>query len=157
MTPSPNPGTPVKFDDLRSALEWVSASPDEENQAYVSRVTGVVHWSSTFTDLEEELPEDIEDGSLYVSVPHKNALGLGRDLAIAFTEEHLKGSVHVVEDFFHKRGAYAKFKDLLERESLLQAWYDHEAGKTESALRAWAAGQDLSIAPEAGPKSDGPR
>ena len=147
----------MKFDDLLSAFEWVSASPDDENQAYVSRATGVVHWSSTFSDLEEELPEDIEDGSLYVAVPHKNALDLGRDLAIAFTEEHLKESLPVVEDFFHRRGAYAKFKDLLERMGLLQAWYDYEAGKTETALRAWAAEEDIPIAAEVGRKPAGQR
>lgn len=62
---------PVKFDDLLSAYEWVSSSSPAENEAFVSRTTGNVYWSSSTSDLDEELPEDIEDGSIYVAVPHK--------------------------------------------------------------------------------------
>jgi len=137
---------PVKFDDLLMAFDWVSASPDMVNQAFVSRVTGQVHWSSTFSDLEEELPDDIEDGSIYVPVPHKRDLNLGKKLAIAFAEERLPGSINAVREIFHKRGAYGRFKDLLERKGMLQAWYEYDTRETESALRAWAEEEGIVIA-----------
>jgi hypothetical protein len=43
-------------------------------------------------ELDEVLPEDIEDGSIYVAVPHKYDVNLGNNLALAFAEEQLAGS-----------------------------------------------------------------
>lgn len=134
---------PVKFDDLLAAFEWVSSS--SESEAFVSRATGNVHWSSTIMELDEALPEDIDDGSLYVAVPNQHDLNLGKHLALTFAEEMLGDSYQAVARIFHQRGAYGRFKDLLERKSLLQSWYDFEARATETALREWAAEEGLSI------------
>lgn len=139
---------PVKFDDLLAAYEWVSSSPDD-GAAFVSRVTGNVHWSSTTMELDDSLPEDIEDGSVYVAVPNKHDLNLGKYLALTFAEERLADSYQTVANNFHQRGAYGRFKDLLERKGLLQTWYDFEAKATEVALRKWAAEEGLSIMAEA--------
>jgi hypothetical protein len=136
---------PVKFDDLLSAYEWVSSSSPAENDAFVSRVTGKIHWSSSMMELDEELPEDFEDGGIYVAVPHKYDLNLGNNLPLTFAEEHIAGSYETVSNFFRQRGAYGKFKDLLERKGQLEAWYEFEAKATELALREWAAEQGLSI------------
>lgn len=81
------PSTPVDFADLLGAFDWVSAAPPMENAAYVSRPTGKTHWASRTADLEDALPEYIEDGSIYVCVPHKNDLDLGRALVLGFAEE----------------------------------------------------------------------
>lgn len=137
---------PVKFDDLLAAYEWVNSSSPMENQAYVSRITGAIHWSSSMGDLDEELPEDIDDGGIYVSVPHKYDLNLGKNLALTFAEEQLADSYETVKNIFHHRGAYGRFKDLLERKGYLQAWYDYEANAIEFALREWCTEQGLSIA-----------
>ena len=83
---------PVKFDDLLSAYEWGSSSSPAENDAFVSRITGKIHWSSSMMELDEELPEDIEDGSIYVAVPHKYDLNLGNNIALTFAEEQLASS-----------------------------------------------------------------
>ena len=104
----------VKFDDLLAAYEWVSSSPGD-SEAFVSRVTGDVHWSSSTMELDDELPEDIEDGSIYVAVPNKHDLNLGKTLALAFAEEQLADSSQTVANIFRQRGAYGRFKDLLER------------------------------------------
>ena len=137
---------PVKFDDVLAAYEWVSSSSPTENEAFVSRITGNVHWSSSIIDLDEELPEDIEDGSIYVSVPHKYDLNLGKDLALTFAAERIADSYETVSNIFRQRGAYGKFKDLLEREGHLEAWYEYEANAIELALCEWAAEQGLLIA-----------
>lgn len=136
---------PVKLDDLLAAYEWVSSSSPAENEAFVSRITGNVHWSSNIIKLDDELPEDIEDGSIYVSVPHKYDLNLGKSLALTFAEERLADSYETVSNIFRQRGAYGKFKDLLERKGHLKAWYDYEANAIKLALREWAAEQGLSI------------
>jgi hypothetical protein len=69
----------VNLDELLAAFEWVSAGEAAavDWNAYVSKVTGKVHWSGE--GIEEELPEDIEDGSAYVVVPHKTEFDLGRE------------------------------------------------------------------------------
>ena len=54
-------------------------------------------------------------------------------------------SYETVSNFFRQRGAYGKFKDLLERKGQLEAWYEFEAKAPELALREWAAEQGLSI------------
>lgn len=141
-------GAQVKFDDILSGYGWVCASSDGANSAFVSRATGLVHWASSDTEMDDELPEDIENSSAYVDIPHKFDLNLGRDLALAFTEERLSDSIRTVQGFFRQRGAYSKFKDLLQHKGLLQAWYDYEASKTEIALREWCAEQGIAVAPD---------
>jgi len=140
---------PVNFDELLAAYEWVSSSAPSENEAFVSRITGNVHWSSSIVDLDDVLPEDIEDESIYVSVPHKNDLNLGKHLALSFAEEHLTESYQTVASFFRQRGAYGRFKDFLEQKGQLQSWYDYEAKATVQALREWCAEEGLSISEEA--------
>jgi Uncharacterised protein family (UPF0158) len=139
--------TPVSFADLLVAFDWVSSGAPMESSAFVSRVTGATHLSSTTMDLEEELPEDIEDASLYVEVPHKNDLDLGRNLVLKFVDEKLPDSYSTVADFFRKRGAYARYKDLLEHEGMLEAWYEYEAQATEQALREWSEDNGLQLKP----------
>ena len=130
-------GTLVKLAELTDAFDWVSASGPFENEAYVTRASGKIYWSSRTNELDEELPEDIEDGTLYIAVPHKNDLALGRNLALRFVDENLPASYERACGYFHKKGAYARFKDLLERAGHLEAWYRYEADAVEKALREW--------------------
>ncbi|KVZ49700.1 hypothetical protein [Burkholderia ubonensis] len=44
-----------------------------------------------------------------------------------------------------RRGAYARFKDLLEREGVLEHWYAFEGDSVEKALRRWCAENGLEI------------
>jgi hypothetical protein len=128
---------PIDFDELLAAYEWVGTGETVamDCEAYVSRETGTIHWSGEVVD--EEPPEDIEDGTLYIAVPHKNEFDLGRALAIRFVEEHLPRSREAVYVFFRKRGAYPKFKSLLASSGQLDAWHEYAAAATENALREW--------------------
>ena len=58
---------------------------------------------------------------------------------------------------FHKRGAYARFKDLLQRKNALDRWYDFEAEATEAALREWCEINGITIEPGVGPASESGR
>jgi len=137
----------VSFVDLLDAYEWVSSADPCENEAYVSRVTGQIHWSSSITDVEEELPEDIEDGSIYLAVPHKHDLDLGRELVLRFVEEHLPDSYELVSGFFRKRGAYSRFKSLLGQKNQLENWYKYEESAVEEGLREWSRENGLQLKP----------
>ncbi len=96
-------------------------------------------------DFDGELPEDIEDGSIYIAAPHKNDLNLGRELVFDFVEAVAPQHQSKVESYFNQRGAYSKFKALLERESLLDEWYKYEAEAIRKALLWWASENRLHI------------
>ena len=140
-------GPPVSLDELLSAQEWVSAGEAAafDCEAYVSRATGKVHWCGEGVD--EEPPEDIEDGSLYIAVPHKADFHLGRSLALRFVEERLPRERETVYDYFRKRGAYSRFKSLLAQLGELDAWYQYEQAAKETALREWCAENGFTLVP----------
>lgn len=140
----------ITLDTLESALQWSSAGAPHEHEARLSRATGELFFKSMHGDLGEELPDDIEDGTAYIAVPHKNDIDLGRALVIAFAEELAPTHLHEIESFFRQKGAYAKLKALLERTQLLQRWYDYEAAATRRALEAWATENGFTVMKSAG-------
>ncbi len=138
--------TPISFDDLQAAFDWVSAGAPSENSAFIDRQTGVAYWASDINDSPDELPDDIEDASRYLAVPHKNDLDLGRALALRFAQEVLPDHYQAVSNYFRERGAYARFKRLLEQQGVLHTWFEFEARAAEGALRSWAQDNGLQIA-----------
>lgn len=126
----------IKFTDIMDAFEYVSFCPIYECQAFLDTETGKIYVHSDLVGGEEELPEDIDDDR-YIAIPHKNELGLGKPLALDFAYEYLPDDVERVNAIFGKRGAYARFKALLEGKNLLDKWYEYEASAQERALRAW--------------------
>ncbi|KAB2929533.1 MAG: hypothetical protein F9K25_10610 [Candidatus Contendobacter sp.] len=135
----------VKLDDLLTAFEWVSASGSLEDSALISKETGSIYLRSDDYELEDELPEDLDDPSIYVSVPHKNDLDLGKWLAIRYVDEALSDYASTVREIFRKKGAYAKFKNLLDRKGHLDKWYSYESKAVEKALRAWAEENGIHV------------
>jgi hypothetical protein len=135
----------VYLSELLDSFEWVSAAGPFENAAYVSRESGRIYWHTETGDLEEELPQDVQDETLYASVPHKHDLDLGQRLVFRFVEANAPDAYEQVRDYFSKRGAYARFKDFLERRGLLEVWYSYEQQAREVALREWAESEDLEV------------
>jgi hypothetical protein len=81
----------------------------------------------------------------YLTLPRKNDLDLGRDLVMRFAVERLPGDVEAIVGFFRHRGAYGKFKGLLERKGKLQEWFDYEEAAKESSLREWCAENGVEL------------
>lgn len=136
--------TPVKLDDLEEALLFLDAGGDAE--AWLCRDTGAVHWHSDEFDEFGPLPDDIDDAARYVALPNKHDFDLGKPLALAFARTHLPACYEQVCAMFSRRGAYARFKDLLDRHDRLDAWYQWETEQTRQALRAWCADNDIILA-----------
>ena len=128
----------LKYEDLLDAYEWVSADPTMQNSAFVNRQSGSVHLETDEIDGGDELPGDIEDGKKYIAVPHKSDLQLGKAIVFDFVEDYLPEEIDKVAQYFKRPGAYSKYKDLLERKQLLEAWYRYERTKTFEALFQWA-------------------
>jgi hypothetical protein len=130
----------VNARELRDAFDFVSAGEEFDNSAYISLDTGKIYWRSTTADLEEEdLPSDIDNSARYLAVPSQRELDLGRRLALAFVAEELPDDHETVAAFFQRRGAYRRFKNLLDTRGKLERWYDFEGRATDAALRAWCA------------------
>ena len=135
----------VKYDDLSLAFEFVSAGLPMEHNAYISIDTGQIYWISDLNPTEEEVPDDLETSDRYIAIPHKNDLGLGRSLALRFAEQELPQCYERAKAFFRSRGAYARFKQLLESEGVLEKWYKFEEESVEKALRDWCAENDIQL------------
>jgi hypothetical protein len=136
----------VKYDDLSMAFDFIASAAPMEHNAYVSLNTGEIYWTSDFNDaLDDNVPDDLETSDRYLAIPHKNELDLGRRLALRFVAQALPGRYDQVEGFFRRQGAYARFKDLLEREGVLELWYSFEADAVERALRQWCAENGIEI------------
>jgi len=125
----------VQFDDLSLAFEFVSGGRPMEHNAYISIDTGRVYLTSELAAMEEDIPDDLETSDRYVAIPHKNDLALGRNLGLRFVAQELPERYGRAEAFFRGRGAYARFKRLLESEGVIEKWYKLEAESVGKALR----------------------
>ena len=142
----------IKYDDLSAAFDFVSFAAPFEHQAFLSLDTGGIYWISETSPLDDEdLPDDLETSDRYIAIPHKNDLDLGQRLAFLFAEEQLAHRYASVEACFRRRGAYARFKELLAAEGSLDKWYAFEAAHTERALRDWCAANQIQLV-ENGPQ-----
>jgi hypothetical protein len=91
------------------------------------------------------VPEDIDDAGKYIQIPDKRELGLGKALALEFAEQRLPREFDEVQRIFRKKGAYARFKHLLERAGALEQWYEFEASAQEKALREWCEENSIEV------------
>jgi hypothetical protein len=144
----------VDWTDLLHAFEFVSLGQPSEHEAVLCRKTGKFLWHSEFGDNFDEWPDDVDDEEKYLSIPHKKELDLGKPLVLEFARQFLPDEFNEVRRIFDKRGAYARFKDLLQRKKALDRWYDFEAKATEAALKEWCEFNEITIEPGAGPTSE---
>jgi hypothetical protein len=94
------------------------------------------------------LPDDIDDSEKFLQIPDKRELDLGKPLALDFAREFLPDDFDEVRQFFSRRGAYARFKELLDRRGALDQWYDFEAKAEERALRMWCELNSIELSDE---------
>jgi nicotinamide-nucleotide amidase len=145
LQPSAPPAS-VDAEELRDAFDFVSMGAPLEHSAVISLDTGRIYWLSRDGDLEEEpLPDDLDTSDRYIAVPHKTELDLGRRLVLRFVDRELPNDFDTVEGFFRRKGAYRRFKQLLESRGMLERWYEFENSATERALLEWC--QENGIAP----------
>ncbi|MEH2611716.1 hypothetical protein [Bradyrhizobium sp. AZCC 1693] len=141
----------VDWNDLLDTFEFVSLGQPGEHEAVLCRKTGKFLWHSELADDVDEWPDDTEDEEKYLSIPHKKELDLGQPLVFEFARQFLPDEFDEIQGIFAKRGAYARFKDLLQRRKALDRWYDFENKATEAALREWCEINGITIEPAAGP------
>jgi len=134
----------ISFDDIENAFLFVNSDQKYMNKAFLCKETGQIFYISEMVD-SDELPEDIDDMDKYISIPHKIDLDLGKTLVIEFTSKNLPEELDRIYSIFRNRGAYARYKDLLERKGLLNEWYKYENDRQEVALKEWSRENKIEI------------
>ena len=135
----------VNLKDLQEAYEFVAAASGGEHQAFLCKQSGKLYCYSEICDDSDILPDDIDDTGKFLQLPDKKELDLGKSLALAFTREFIPSDFDDVRQFFSRRGAYARFKALLDQRGALAEWYAFEAKAEERALREWCALNSIEV------------
>jgi len=133
----------ISFDEIENAFFFVSMDQQYMHNAYVCKETGQIFYTSEMGD-SDELPEDIDDPK-YISIPHRNNLDLGKALVIEFTSEYLPDELEKVYSIFRSKGAYSRYKDLLESKGFLDKWYEFEDERQKDALKEWCRENSIEI------------
>lgn len=135
----------LTFAELEDAHRWADGGMD--SAAWICRKTGKVYLrdESGATDLDAPLPENIDDEACYAQVPDARDLDLGIALVFDFTAQCMPGAYDEVRQMFRKRGAYGRFRSLVERNGSLQAWYEFQEQATAKALRDWATENGFEV------------
>jgi len=134
----------IKFQDVDFVFSFVSSGGVGEHEAYIDRESGKIYWFSAFGDNEEDLPDDL-DNEKYIPIPHKNELGLGKPLVIDFAYEVMPDYAEEISNIFSRKGAYSKFRALLERTNYINKWYAYETESNNKALLEWCAANQIKI------------
>jgi len=137
----------VKLSELEEGMQYVSSSQSGEAEAYVCRATGRVIFRAAdgSLDADENVPDDIDDATRYIAIPHKNDLDLGRRLALDFVYQRAPDLYAEMQRVFANRGAFSRFKQILDQQDLLDAWYAFESEAERSALLEWAEAYEIEI------------
>jgi Uncharacterised protein family (UPF0158) len=142
--------TKVNFEELLDAFEFVSFGEQYSHEGYIDLETGRIHTRSDRDDLEEEegdetWPELDDDEGRFIQIPDKLEPDLGKPLVLRFASEQLPEHADRIRAIFSKRGAYARFKDLLESLDQLENWYAYENEAGREALREWCGENGIEL------------
>ncbi|WP_158967901.1 UPF0158 family protein [Paraglaciecola sp. L3A3] len=133
---------PVKLKDIEWAIEFVSSGLGD-NEAYISLDTGEIYYIDDA--MEEPIPDDLYTSNRYLMFPSKQELDLGKRLALSFIAEETPEKLELGYDIFSRRGAYAKFKTLLESTGKLESWYAYEEAALKRAAMQWCQDNDVEF------------
>ncbi|MBC8524032.1 MAG: hypothetical protein ISR54_05850 [Chlorobium phaeobacteroides] len=135
----------LKYSELRMAFDFVSSRDQGENIAYVGRDDGEFYYYSQVLGLDETRGKDVHSSN-FESVPHRDILNLGRELAFDFIDERLAEQYAVVREYFAEEDtAESRFSDMLQSHGLLQDWNEYKAEKVEKTLREWCTQKQIEL------------
>ena len=133
----------IKFSDIEDAFLYVSSAPMTSNTAVLCKETSDIFYASDYDD-GDKIPEEVYDRDDCIGIPHKNDLDLGRNLVFEFVEQYLPGDFERVRQIFRRRGAYGRYKDLLEDRGFLKK-YDFENTRQTETLRRWCEDNEITL------------
>ncbi len=134
----------IKFSDIEHAFFYVSSAPMTAKTAILCKETGEIFYASDYDD-ENQIPEEIYFREDCIEIPHRNDLDLGRNLVFEFVEQYMPEDFERVREILRRKGAYGKYKDLLEDRNILQKWYDFENARQTETLREWCEDNEIAL------------
>lgn len=133
------------FSDIEDAFMFVSSGMYGSNSALLCKDTGKIFYISDMAGIDETEEADQLDIDQCIEIPHKNEFDLGKNLVFEFVEEYLPGDYTQVRQIFRRKGAYARYKDLLDERGLLKKWYEIQNAREETALREWCEENEIEL------------
>jgi len=133
------------FSDIEDAFMYVSSAGYGMNSAVLCKDTGEIFYHSEFSDIDDMEEAGDFDRDECIGIPHKVELGLGKDLVFEFVEEYLPDDYERVRKIFRCKGAYSRYKDLLDRRGLLEKWYKLENARETEAIREWCEENEIEV------------
>jgi hypothetical protein len=133
----------VQRDQLVLAVEHVTGGETIGASAFIDRRTGAILFGGA--DCEVPLPVDVYEDEHYIPVPTKKELGLGRGMALTFSEQHAPHLLESAEHIFATAGAFERFKRLMHEHGLLKDWYAYQEDRLSSAVQEWAEQHGLGL------------
>ena len=130
--------------DIESAYCDVNTGVPGGTCALLNKETGKIYYRSDFAGCDE-IPEEAYGSEHTVEIPHKNDLDLGSRLVFRFVRDTFPAGYDKVREIFSRRGAYARYKDWLVTNNLLEKWYDYSNAAEEAALRGWCADNGIEL------------
>lgn len=135
----------MKYLDLESAYEYANLGGSYDHFAFVSKKTGEILYGGGDGEIEEERYDEIYESDDFVEVPEKADFDLGTRLVWKFVAREIPGMEPKIRAIFSRRGAYARFKDLLEYNGLLESWFSFESEMTKVALLDWCSSNGIEV------------
>jgi hypothetical protein len=132
------------YRDIEEAYLFVNAGPEFEHNAVLCKDTGEIYYASGDDD-EMTLPDFVDGNDSCIEIPHKNELNLGTRLVFDFVAQHCPDLSDQIRQMFSRKGAYSRFKDILDEKHLLNAWHDFEDARRAQALRQWCADNGIEV------------
>jgi hypothetical protein len=133
---------PATLDDIELAVEFASSGLSDY-EAYINLDSGNIYYVGDA--VEEPVPDDLYDSDRYILFPSKRDLDLGKRLALSFVAKSLPNKLDTAYEIFSRRGAYAKFKALLESSGQIENWYAYEQSELRKAIIIWCEENDVKF------------
>ena len=133
------------FSDIENAFMFVNSGMYGSNTALLCKDTGKILYISDMAGIDETEEEDQLDSHQCIEIPHKNELDLGKNLVFEFVEEYLPEAYNHVQEIFRRKGAYGRYKDLLDERGLLNKWQEIQNVREETALREWCEENEIEL------------
>ena len=137
---------PAKYEEIEYAYQ--SANDGDIGEfltAYVSRKDGRIYIHDESEPSLNQPPEDFEEPERYIEIPDKRDLNLGKYLVFDFVDEEIPEARQAIRGIFSHRGAYSRFRDLLNETGMFEKWKEYEDKRTREALIEWCKENKIEI------------
>lgn len=136
----------LKLGDLE--LAYMYACDDHfGNSAVINRETGAILLLSELGDGDEP-PPDLDNDDKYLSLPTKFDLDLGNQLVFEFAKHRPELDYEKVRSLFRRKGAYGRFRALLDEADLTSRWHEYQDEQTAAALKEWCKENNIELVRE---------